>query len=205
MPKVDIVYPPGGSLLDRLCISDFHVPVDQAKVAAAIAKRTEFQRQWDAEGPAYMNAAMGEIGLDFPYNEVQATLTVCLTASTSVPVIIDATPFLSGATRPAPDWEFSEIVFHELMHIYVSPVLATSVLMKKYQNEAPTTRYHLHVMAMEKMTLLKLGRSDQLRQIDHDYRTGPDSNYKRAWEIVNDIEGYEPFIAELKLAAATRR
>jgi len=46
------------------------------------------------------------------------------------------------------------------------------------------------------MVLLKLNRSDQLAAIDHDYRNGPDPQCKRAWEIVNDIEGYQPFIAE---------
>jgi hypothetical protein len=35
-------------------------------------------------------------------------------------------------------------------------------------------------------------------QIDHDYRYGPDPAYKRAWEIVNDVEGYKPFLDELK-------
>ena len=51
------------------------------------------------------------------------------------------------------------------------------------------------------MVLLKLNRPDQLAAIDHDYRNGPDPQYKRAWEIVNDIEGYQPFIAELKAVA----
>ncbi len=145
-----------------------------------------------------MNAALTEIGLDFPYREMQATLTVCLPASTSIPLIVEVNEFLPTAQKPAPAWEFSEIVFHELMHIYVRPVLAHSALMKKYQNEAPTTRYHLHVMATEKMTLLKLNRLDNLKTIDHEYRTDPDPAYKRAWEIVNDIEGYQAFIGELK-------
>jgi hypothetical protein len=198
VPTIDILYPPGGSLLDRLCKNDFKLEIDDQAVQAAVQKRPEFQKQWDAEGPAYMNAALTEIGLDFPYREMQATLTVCLPASTSVPLVVDVTEFLPTAKKPAPQWEFSEIVFHELMHTYVSPALAHSALMKKYQNEAPTTRYHLHVMAMEKMTLLKLNRQDQLKTIDHEYRNGPDPAYRRAWEIVNDIEGYQAFIAELK-------
>ncbi len=70
--------------------------------------------------------------------------------------------------------------------------------MKKYQNEAPTRRFHLHVMAIEKMTLLKLNKLEELNILDHDYRTGSDPAYKRAWEIVNDVEGYKPFIEELK-------
>lgn len=49
------------------------------------------------------------------------------------------------------------------------------------------------MMAMEKMTLLKLNRLDDLKTIDYEYRNRPDPAYKRAWEIVNDIEGYQPF------------
>ena len=198
VPVVEILYPPGGSLLDRLCKNDLKVQVDDQALQAAVQKRPEFQKQWDAEGPAYMNAALTEIGLDFPYREMQATLTVCLPASTSIPLIVQVNEFLPTAKKSAPHWEFSEVVFHELMHTYVSPVLIHSALMKKYQNEAPTTKYHLHVMAVEKTTLLKLNRLDDLKTIDHEYRNGPDPAYRRAWEIVNDIEGYQAFIEELK-------
>ena len=56
-------------------------------------------------GHVYLNAALAEIGLDFPYREMQATLTVCLPASTSIPLIIDVAPFLPRATKRAPDSE----------------------------------------------------------------------------------------------------
>ncbi|HEX2663154.1 MAG TPA: hypothetical protein VHM93_10015 [Candidatus Acidoferrum sp.] len=198
LPVVEILYLPGGSLLDRVCRDDFKVHIDNQIVQAAAQKRPEFQKQWDAEGPAYMNAALTEVGFDFPYHEMQATLTVCLPASTSIPLVVQVNKFLPTEKKPAPSWEFSEILFHELMHTYVTPVFAHSALMKKYQNEVPTTRYHLHVMAIEEMTLLRLNRRDDLKTIDHEYRNGPEPAYKRAWEIVNDIEGYEVFIKELK-------
>jgi len=129
---------------------------------------------------------------------VQATLTVCLPASLSVPLIVVVTPFLPGAPKPDQAWGFSEVIFHELMHSYVRPVFRHSLLLDKYRDEPQTTKYHLHVMAIEKMTLLMLKRSDQLKVLDHDYRHGREPAYKRAWEIVNDLEGYEPFIDELK-------
>jgi hypothetical protein len=198
LPVVEILYLPGGSLLDRVCRDDFKVHIDNQIVQAAAQKRPEFQKQWDAEGPAYMNAALTEVGFDFPYHEMQATLTVCLPASTSIPLVVQVNKFLPTEKKPAPSWEFSEILFHELMHTYVTPVFAHSALMKKYQNEVPTTRYHLHVMAIEEMTLLRLNRRGDLKTIDHEYRNGPEPAYKRAWEIVNDIEGYEVFIKELK-------
>src|SRR6516225_831890 len=146
-PVVEILYPAGGSLLDRLCTSEFKRSFNYEAVSAAVRHRPEFQKQWDTDKHVYLNAALAEIGLDFPYREMQATLTVCLPASTSIPLIIDVAPFLPTAPKRAPDWEFAEIVFHELMHTYVSPVLAGSALMKKYKDEPPRTRYHLHVMA----------------------------------------------------------
>lgn len=75
--------------------------VDDKAVQAAVQKRPEFQKQWDAEGPAYLKAALSEVGLDFPYREMQATLTVCLPASTSIPLVIDVKEFLPTAKKPA--------------------------------------------------------------------------------------------------------
>ncbi|HEX7485086.1 MAG TPA: amidohydrolase family protein [Vicinamibacterales bacterium] len=198
LPVVDVLYPPGGSLLDRWCKTDLKIPVDERALQAAVQQRPDLQKQWDAEGPSYLRPAFAEIGLGFPYREVQATLTVCLPASMSIPLIVDVRPFLPNATKPAPAWEFPEILFHEMMHVYVSPALQGSALMKKYRDEPATTKYHLHVMAIETMVLLKLNRPDRLAIIDREYRGGPDPAYKRAWEIVNDIEGYKVFIDELK-------
>jgi len=198
LPQVEILYPAGGSLLDRLCESDFHVSVDPLALQAAVALRPTLQAEWDQDGPAYLTAALETVGLPFPYHEMQAVLTVCLPASTSVPLLIDVRPFLPAAAHPAPAWEFAEVVFHELMHTYVGRIYVTSALMKRYSGESTTTRYHLHVMALERAVLKKLGQPDHLAVIDHDYRSGPDPAYRRAWEIVTDIEGEEPFIAELR-------
>jgi hypothetical protein len=134
-PVIEILYPPGGSLLDRLCRTEFKTLVNDAALSSAVQQRTDFQKKWDTEGPTYLNATIAEIEMGFPYQEMEATLTVCLPASTSVPLIIDVAPFLPTAAKRAPDWKFAEAVFHELMHTYVSPVLARSGLMKKYEDE----------------------------------------------------------------------
>jgi len=120
----------------------------------------------------------------------------------SMPLMINVRSFLATAQNPAPPEFLSEAVFHELMHHYVSPVFATSALRKKYEKEPSVTLYHLHVMALERFALLKLGKTTELKYLDYLYRTDPaPSYYKRAWEIVNDIEGYEAFIKELKAIA----
>jgi hypothetical protein len=72
--------------------------------------------------------------------------------------------------EPLPLWFFSEIVYHELMHHYTLPVQPVSQLRKKYANESLTTQNHLHVMAMEKLALIKLGKEAELRYLDRRLR-----------------------------------
>jgi len=44
-----------------------------------------------------------------------------------------------------------------------------------------------------------------LKYLDQEYRTDPPpSHYKRAWEIVNDIEDYRAFIKELQAAQGVK-
>jgi hypothetical protein len=76
----------------------------------------------------------------------------------------------SSAEEPLPLWFFSEIVYHELMHHYTLPVQPVSQLRKKYANESLTTQNHLHVMAMEKLALIKLGKEAELRYLDRRLR-----------------------------------
>jgi hypothetical protein len=134
---------------------------------------------------------------------MQAYLTVCAVGgSMSMPLLINMRPFLaSTATVPGLRWPesyFPGLVFHELMHHYVSPVSPVSKLRRKYSSEVPQTLNHLHVMALEKVVFSRLRLSSELKFLDQAYRTTAPPAYKRAWEIVNDVEGEHAFIAELK-------
>lgn len=55
----------------------------------------------------------------------------------------------------------------------------------------------MHLMAIQKMVYLKLNRGDILKMLDEGYRKFSWPEYKRAWEIVNDIEGYEIVIKDI--------
>src|SRR5690242_17019920 len=103
--------------------------------------------------------------------------------------------FLSSSKERPPHDDFTEKIFHELMHHYVHPVMAKSALRKKYASENPVTLAHLHVMALEKFVLLKLGKRDELKSLEDEYRDEP--RYKRAWEIMN-AEGESALIQELR-------
>lgn len=147
-----------------------------------------------------MTTALREIGKPFPFREMQAVLTVCSSTGTmSTPLFINVRQYLGGAKHPAPQGDFSEKLFHELMHHYVIAAVKNSALRHKYENEPPIVLNHLHVMALEKLVLTRLGKTDELKFVEEEYRTDTDpAFYKRAWEIVNDVEGYEAFIKELK-------
>ena len=199
LPKIDFLYPPPyGSVFDRACAA-----ANAAEVRETVQRRGEFQKKWDAEGPAYLSAAFNAIGKPFPYQEMQMAMTVCPGTSTmSVPLMINMSMYLSMSKDVVPADDFAEKVFHELMHHYVHPVVATSSLRKKYASEDPVTLAHLHVAAMEKFVLMKLGKTDELTYLASRYQRDP--RYKRAWEIMN-AEGMNAFIEELRGMPAEAR
>lgn len=199
IPVVDIFYPRGGSLLDRSMLSHGDGHVDSASVRLAVERRAALAALWDQEGPDYLRAALGLVGRPFPYREVQVVLTVSDFTSMSTPILINVRNFLPGAAHPAPPEDFVEKVFHELMHHYVAPARATSVLMMKYASESPVVVNHLHVMALEALVLKQLGKTDELAYLEKLYRTDPTpADYARAWTIVMETESPEAFVAELK-------
>lgn len=199
IPKIFLVYPENGTPLDRECAALLQKPVQQLWIDEAANRLEEFQALWDKEGTVYMRTALEEIGVPFLYREMQATLTVCDLSSMSSPLLIYVRNFLPSSEKPQPLWAFAEIVFHEVMHTYVRDVYDISPLRKKYDSEPPVVLNHVHLMALEKLVLEKLQKKEMLEWIDNRYRNRFPPMYKRAWEIVNDIEGHEAFINELKL------
>lgn len=197
-PKISLVYLKGGTPFDRECGALTQKPVKDEWMAEVVDRLDEFQSLWDAEGTLYMQTALKEVGVPFPYKEMQATLTVCDVSSMSSPLIIYVRGFLSSAEKPHPNSAFPELVFHEVMHTYVRDIYDLSQLRKKYESESPVVLNHLHVMALEKFVLLKLNKPELLEWVQNRYRNRFPPPYKRAWEIVNDIEGYEAFMKELK-------
>src|SRR5215212_3177809 len=203
-PVVDIIYPSYGTIFDKTCGNFAKEPAATPQLIAEAGKlRPTLVDEWKNHGSRYMTTALREIGAPFPYREMQAVLTVCGTGTMSMPLMVDVRQYLAGAVHPAPIGDFSEKLFHELMHHYVSPLTTQSALRKKYAAESQVVLSHLHVMALEKFVLLKLGEKSELAFLDQEYRTeaGP---YRRAWEIVNDIEGYPAFIKELTIQPPQR-
>jgi hypothetical protein len=200
VPRIDIVYPPpDGTAFDRGCARFTKTPANPAYVAEAVQRRDEFQGAWDNLGPRLMKAVLGEVGLKYPYVEMQATLTLCAlgTGGTSSPLLMYAEPYVRTVNR-RPMWLFAEQLFHEIMHTYTRQVYGRSPLREKYSSEPVGVLNHLHVLALEVLALRKNAMPDELKYIDALYRRPEQADYKRAWELVNDIEGHEAFIKELQ-------
>jgi len=161
-----------------------------------------FQDYWDQEAPMLLATTIAEINKPFRYQEMVATLTLCPIQSMSRPLLINIRLFLDGPTQqqPRPLFLFSALVFHELLHTYVigARPQGTSALLERYKSEEPVVKNHLHLMAVMKLVYLKLGREEQLKQIIEKDSAIDNPAYRRAWQIVNDIEGHHAFVQELR-------
>ena len=144
------------------------------------------------DGPEYLRTVIKEVRLPFPYRAMQAILTVCPgVSSMGEPLLINVRQ--SDGNDSPPVGLFAVYLFHELMHQYVRPVLSASPLRKKYASEPPAVQLHLHALALVRFALVKLGKDTELKYMDAQAR-----GTNRAWKIVSDIEGYEPFLKELR-------
>ncbi len=202
VPRIDLVYQSGGTVFDRNCAAMTKSAANADEVAETARRTQEFQRRWNAEGPAYVKAALSAVGAPFPYRQMQATLTVCV-GDMSSPLLISTKAHLSTATQPAPDWYFGFVVYHEIMHHYARAAYETSALRKKYASESAVTLNHLHVVALEIVALKTLGKRAELEYLADRYRRTTSIGHRRAWEIVG-IEGEQALIQEMKQVARLR-
>jgi hypothetical protein len=186
--------------LDRICTDVFKGKIEPTWVQETVQRLSEFQARWDKEGPKYFAVARRETGLDHPFREVQATLSVCAgVPSMGSPLIIQVRGFLSSTKEPPrPAILFPMYIFHEMMYRYTAPVHAVSQLRKKYASEDLFTLNQLHVVAMEQLVLRKLGKSEELKAWEHLNRTERGAARVRAWDIV-EKESYESFVNEFRL------
>ena len=196
-PHVPLVF--GYIPFDQSCEQWRNTTIERQWYVELRTKIKMFQDYWDQEAPLLLGTTIAAIHKSFRYQEMIATLTLCPIASMSRPLLINVRPFLDGPTQqqPRPLFLFSAVVFHELLHTYVIGALGTSPLLGKYQSEEPLVKAHLHLLAVMKMVYLKLDRAEHLQQIIARDSANDNPGYRRAWQIVNDLEGHDAFVQEL--------
>jgi hypothetical protein len=163
----------------------------------------EFQAHWDAEASTLLGTALQEVGRPFPHREMIATLTLCAVGSMSNPLIISMRQFLHGPTKgdPRSKLRFASLVFHELLHSYVAAHRPpTTPILLEHQatfDRSVIVRNHVHLFALMQIVYQKLGRGDDLQKVIEAESSGPDPDYRLAWELVQKI-GADRLVAELK-------
>lgn len=186
-------------LYDGVCAGNN--PVDQAWADEATSRQSEITKLWESNAPQLLGKLIEEFGRGFSRKEMTATLSVCPGApSFSNPLVLNISSFMKSfmKNKPVrPNAALIDLIFHELLHSWVSENIgARTPLLEKYKGETVLVRNHLHLMAIEKYIYLRLRRTDLLRWITLRYPQMLDG-YGRAWDIVNRIEGYKAFIAEI--------
>jgi hypothetical protein len=198
-PHVQLVF--GYVPFDQSCERWRNTKIEPQWYEELQTKIEAFQDYWDHEAPLLLATTIAAINKPFRYKEMLATLTLCPIQSMSRPLLINIRPFLDGPTqqKPRPMFLFSALVFHELLHTYIIGARSqgTSALLERYKGEDPIVKNHLHLMAVMKMVYLTLGREEQLKQIIETESAIDNPAYRRAWQIVNEIEGHHAFVQEL--------
>lgn len=198
-PRVQFIY--GDLTFDRNCEKWLDTKIDPGWAIEVRAKIGSWQDFWDKEAPLLLGTTVSEIGRPFRHGEAVAVLTLCPISSMSVPLLINVRRFIDGPTQrnPQPMFLFSALVFHELLHTYIGRYTSLkSGLIEKHKNEPLLVLTHVHLMAAMKHVYLKLGRAQELREIVARDSASDDPAYGRAWQIVNEIEGHEAFVKELR-------
>jgi hypothetical protein len=198
-PHVQLVF--GYVPFDQSCERWRNTKIEPQWYEELKTKIKAFQDFWDHEASMLLATTIAVINKPFPYKEMLATLTLCPIQSMSKPLLINIRPFLDGPTqqKPRPMFLFSALLFHELLHTYVigAHSQGASALLGRYKHEDSTVKNHLHLMAVMKMVYLKLDREEQLQQIIKRDSEIDNPAYRRAWQIVNEIEGHDAFVQEL--------
>lgn len=196
IPRIYFSY---GILFDQVCegLSKQTIP-SPAKMEGS-KKINEFISVWEKNSPDFFKVLLLKVGRGFKRSEESVTLTSCNVPGVSDPIIIPLKRWLVSLGGHEPMYGFSDVVFHELLHRYLASNFDAnkSLLLKKYKKESPQVLAHLHLMALQKMIYTELNRQELIAWLDHDYNQLIGGDYKRAWEIVNVIEGQKVFVDEL--------
>lgn len=159
----------------------------------------KLQKIWDLEAPMFYKALYQITGKRFLKKKINGSVFICFQPSFSMPLKLWIAPYLSsykGIVRPHK--YFVDLVFHEILHIFAVENLKgkNTALLRKYSKESQETKGHLHIMALQRAIYRRLGLHERLQELmTKDISFG--ENYARAWEIINDVEDFQPFVNEL--------
>ena len=196
--RVTVAYYP---TLDAVCAVLRGSEVKEEWRSELIARRPEFEALTSTLAPRFIAAAEAITGRAFPDGSTTVYLTLCDVPSQSkFGVSVNMRYALASFTAsPVPLRYKVDTLLHELLHRFIAshPPLSSGLL-ETHRAETQCVRNHLHLLALQKTVLLKLGDRDALQSvIDVDSQL-PGGCYKRAWALVNATETeHARYVAEL--------
>lgn len=198
LPNVNFEY---GYFVDSLfCSPSQEYPMTDEMLNELSTRQDEFKSYWHTHGDSLLQSTV-EI-FDQPFqHEIMANFILCNIDSTSYPLLINMRKYLSSWNEPYPKEYFVYLTYHMFLFHYIienyPTIFDNSVLLKKYQNDTQRVRNHLFPHAIIAAVYEKEDRVDELQALIK-RASAKDADEMRAWQIVKDIEGYTPFINELK-------
>jgi len=205
-PEVTFQYSP---IFDEPCAAATKQVIDPEAVKELQSRFSSFQETWRKDGPPLLGAVPELTGVSFRFRETKAALILCDFPSMANPLMINVTRYLKATAKEpvSPLAVFSNSIFHETLHRYVSDWLdtrgRTTPLLEKYRAEPTVVRAHLHLFAIERLVYRKLGREKDLEMVIASQQAIPPwPAFKRTREIV-EREKPESFLQEFQNTGPT--
>jgi hypothetical protein len=197
IPKVKISY---ASMFDVVCGKQLNYEIDQNVSKEVTDRLPVFQNNWDHVAGELLGTTQKIILKNFSEHEISLALSACDFPSMSNPLLINIRYSLSSFTdHPLEKDVTMSIFFHEILHRYLDDKIpSNSQLLEKYKGENETVLSHLHLFALQKAVYLRLKQDSILQKVIAKDQSLPNGSYKRAWQIINDLENYQDFLRELQ-------
>lgn len=201
-PNVTFKY---SQIFNSACAEITKQPIDAAAITELENRLDSFREHWRKEAPQLLGTTVKLLKARFQFRETRAALSLCSGfPSMSLPLTINMRFYLKSLRGEKTEsmTVFSDTVFHELLHRYVSDRIETfpgktTPLLKKYRDEPQVVQSHLHVLAIIKAVYGKLEREKDLDMvIAFEQTIKSAAAFKRTRELIEQ-EGTENFISEI--------
>jgi hypothetical protein len=200
-PEVSFQYSP---VFDDACADATKQVIDPEAVKELQSRFASFQDAWRKDGPELLGTVPDLTNVPFRFRETKVALILCGFPSMANPLMINVSRYLKATAQGpvAPLVVFSNSVFHEILHRYVTDWLGTrghtTPLLEKYGAEPKVVLSHLHLFAIEALVYRKLGREKDLEIVLASQQAIPPwPAFKRTREIV-EKEKPESFVREFR-------
>ena len=201
LARFEVGYP---ELQDRACAEARGYDINPEWTKELNEAIPVFAELWRVKGAAMFAAAASITRRSTDPYIAPIRLTLCDTPSQSFsgPSVNMRFALRSFTANSVPLRYKVDTAFHESLHAFVAQyVPRSSPLLLQHKRESACVLNHLHLLALQKATLLAINDFEALQQVISIDSQLPSGCYKRAWSLVNQSETtYQLYVAELREA-----